>query len=94
MCKWYSFITSWSYADSYACAKRSAWYPYFMDVNAIIFLAPISVFDESLEEDPTVNRLEDTYLLWKAVVSSKLLSKVRSVPHAHQTSTLTLRRFN
>ena len=53
-----------------------------MDVNAIIFLAPISVFDESLEEDPTVNRLEDTYLLWKAVVSSKLLSKVRSRPHA------------
>ncbi|VDB91649.1 unnamed protein product [Peniophora sp. CBMAI 1063] len=58
---------------------RSAWYPYFMDVNAIIFLAPISVFDESLDEDPTVNRLEDTYLLWKAVVSSKLLSKVQLI---------------
>ncbi|KAI0033481.1 G-alpha-domain-containing protein [Vararia minispora EC-137] len=58
---------------------RSAWYPYFMDVNAIIFLAPISVFDERLEEDPTMNRLEDTYLLWKAVVSSKLLQKVQLI---------------
>ncbi|KAI0314443.1 G-alpha-domain-containing protein [Amylostereum chailletii] len=58
---------------------RSAWYPYFMDVNAIIFLAPISVFDEPLEEDPSVNRLEDTYMLWKAVVSSKLLTKVQLI---------------
>jgi guanine nucleotide-binding protein alpha-1 subunit len=50
-----------------------------MEVNAIIFLAPISVVDETLDEDPTVNRLEDTYLLWKAVVSSKLLTKVQLI---------------
>ena len=35
----------------------AAWVPFFDDMNAIIFLAPISCFDQVLEEDPTVNRL-------------------------------------
>ncbi|KAJ7260485.1 guanine nucleotide binding protein, alpha subunit [Mycena haematopus] len=47
--------------------------PYFDAVNAIIF--PISCFDERLAEDPSVNRLEDTLLLWRAIVSSSLLKK-------------------
>ncbi|KAI6121992.1 guanine nucleotide binding protein, alpha subunit [Pisolithus sp. B1] len=42
-------------------------------VTAIIFLAPISCFDERLAEDPRVNRLEDSFILWKAICSSKLL---------------------
>ncbi|KAJ7483231.1 guanine nucleotide binding protein, alpha subunit [Mycena latifolia] len=58
---------------------RAAWLPYFDDVNAIIFLAPISAFDQVLAEDPRVNRLEDSMLLWQAVVSSKLLAKVNIV---------------
>ncbi|KAJ7101649.1 guanine nucleotide binding protein, alpha subunit [Mycena epipterygia] len=52
-----------------------AWLPYFTAVNAIIFLAPISCFDECLAEDSSVNRLEHTLLLWKAIVSSKLLTR-------------------
>ncbi|KAJ8495139.1 hypothetical protein ONZ45_g12975 [Pleurotus djamor] len=78
--------------------QRMAWAPYFEDVNAIIFLAPISVFDQVLAEvirlsrssssmltlnimsqDPRVNRLEDSLLLWKSVVSNKLLQKVSIV---------------
>ncbi|KAI0633064.1 guanine nucleotide binding protein, alpha subunit [Trametes polyzona] len=55
--------------------QRMAWYPYFDDCDAIIFLAPISCFDEKLAEDRRINRLEDSYLLWKAVVSAKLLAK-------------------
>ncbi|KAJ8468214.1 hypothetical protein ONZ51_g9780 [Trametes cubensis] len=55
--------------------QRIAWYPYFDDCDAIIFLAPVSCFDERLAEDRRVNRLEDSYMLWKAVVSSKLLAK-------------------
>ncbi|KAG5641747.1 hypothetical protein DXG03_004292 [Asterophora parasitica] len=54
---------------------RNAWLPYFEAVNACIFLAPISCFDERLLEDPRVNRLEDSFLLWKAVCSSKILAK-------------------
>ncbi|KAI0651104.1 G-alpha-domain-containing protein [Trametes meyenii] len=55
--------------------QRIAWYPYFDDCDAIIFLAPINCFDERLAEDRRINRLEDSYMLWKAVVSSKLLAK-------------------
>ncbi|KAH9851284.1 G-alpha-domain-containing protein [Lenzites betulinus] len=55
--------------------QRYAWYPYFDDCDAIIFLAPINCFDERLAEDRRVNRLEDSYVLWKAVATSKLLAK-------------------
>ena len=55
--------------------QRNAWYPYFDDCDAIIFLAPISCFDEKLAEDRRVNRLEDSFLLWKGIVQSKLLAK-------------------
>ncbi|PFH52074.1 hypothetical protein AMATHDRAFT_57911 [Amanita thiersii Skay4041] len=51
----------------------AAWAPYFDDLDAIIFLAPISCFDQVLAEDPNVNRLEDSILLWKSVVSNPLL---------------------
>jgi guanine nucleotide-binding protein subunit alpha len=52
---------------------RSAWAPYFDDMNAIIFLAPISCFDQVLAEDPEVGRLEDSYMLWKSICSNRLL---------------------
>lgn len=48
-------------------------------VNAIIFLAPISAFDQVLAEDTRVNRLEDSLLLWRSVVSNKLLSHVNII---------------
>lgn len=35
----------------------AAWVPFFDDMDAIIFLAPISCFDQVLEEDENVNRL-------------------------------------
>jgi guanine nucleotide-binding protein subunit alpha len=58
---------------------RGAWYPYFDDVDAIIFLAPISPFDEKLAEDHKVNRLEDSYLLWKSVCACKLLTRTQLI---------------
>jgi len=59
--------------------QRQAWAPFFEDVNAIIFLAPISAFDQVLAEDPRVNRVEDSLLLWKSVVSNRLLAEVNVV---------------
>jgi hypothetical protein len=38
-------------------AVVAAWAPFMDDVDAIIFLAPISCFDQVLAEDPNVNRL-------------------------------------
>ncbi|KAH8824047.1 guanine nucleotide binding protein, alpha subunit [Flagelloscypha sp. PMI_526] len=60
-------------------SSRAAWYPYFEDVDAIIFLAPISCFNEKLAEDRKVNRLEDSYLLWRSVQSCKLLAKTQMI---------------
>ncbi|KAJ7209639.1 guanine nucleotide binding protein, alpha subunit [Mycena pura] len=49
--------------------------PYFDQMDAIIFLAPLSCFDQVLAEDETVNRLEDSIVLWKMIVSSPLLKE-------------------
>ncbi|KZT64352.1 G-alpha-domain-containing protein [Daedalea quercina L-15889] len=62
-----------------ARSSRHAWYPYFDDINALIFLAPISCFDERLAEDRRVNRLQDSLQIWKAVCSSMLLAKVQLI---------------
>ncbi|PFH46789.1 hypothetical protein AMATHDRAFT_77514 [Amanita thiersii Skay4041] len=59
--------------------QRPTWVPFFDDVDAIIFLAPISGFDQVLTEDRTVNRLEDSVLLWKDVCSNKLLANVELI---------------
>ncbi|KAJ7608800.1 guanine nucleotide binding protein, alpha subunit [Roridomyces roridus] len=58
---------------------RAAWVSYFDDMDAIIFLAPISAFDQTLVEDPTVNRLADSFKLWTSVVSNKLLQQTNMI---------------
>jgi guanine nucleotide-binding protein subunit alpha len=65
--------------------QRPAWAPYFQDVDAIIFLAPISCFDQVLVEDPTVNRLEDTVILWKQVCSNELLKNCNLILFMNKT---------
>ncbi|KAG6861685.1 hypothetical protein C0995_013254 [Termitomyces sp. Mi166 len=67
-------VTSLKYVPTDA-----AWVPYFDNMDGIIFLAPISGFDQVLDEDPNVNRLEDSILLWKSVVSNKLLKDTEIV---------------
>jgi hypothetical protein len=44
-----------------------------------MIVAPISAFDQVLAEDPSVNRLEDTLMLWKTLVGNKLLARVNIV---------------
>lgn len=60
-----------------ARGQRPAWVPYFDDATAIIFLAPISAFDQYLEEDPKTNRIDDSLQLFTSICSNKLLR------HAH-----------
>ncbi|KAG6885823.1 hypothetical protein C0993_009215 [Termitomyces sp. T159_Od127] len=57
--------------------QRQAWAPYFDDGMFITRYTMCS--NQVLAEDPRVNRLEDSLLLWKAVVSNKLLAKVSLV---------------
>ncbi|RDB19716.1 Guanine nucleotide-binding protein alpha-1 subunit [Hypsizygus marmoreus] len=70
----------WRIFDVGGCrTSRAAWLPFFDNVNVIIFLSPVSVFDQRLEEDPRVNRLEDSIILWTSICSSKLLAKTQLI---------------
>ena len=60
-------------------SSRAAWAPFFDDMDAIIFLAPINVFDEKLLEDDHTNRLQDSYELWKQVMSNKVLARTQII---------------
>ncbi|KAI0288106.1 guanine nucleotide binding protein, alpha subunit [Russula brevipes] len=69
----------WIFYDVGSRTHRGSWHPYFMDVKAIIFLAPISVFDEKLDGTTGVNRLEDSLKFWTTICKSKLLTKVQLI---------------
>ncbi|KAJ7136074.1 guanine nucleotide binding protein, alpha subunit [Mycena epipterygia] len=58
---------------------RAAWAPFFDDMDCIIFLAPISAFDQVLAEEPRVNRLADSVNLWTTIVSNKLLANTNII---------------
>ncbi|KAF8125644.1 guanine nucleotide binding protein, alpha subunit [Boletus edulis] len=60
-------------------SSRAVWASFFDDVDTIIFLSPISCFDEKLREDSRVNRLEDSYQLWRSVCSSPMLAKTQII---------------
>ncbi|KAJ7048586.1 guanine nucleotide binding protein, alpha subunit [Mycena amicta] len=64
---------------------RAAWAPYFDDMHSIMFLCPISAFDQVLAEEPRVNRLADSVNLWTTIVSNKLLSKTNIILFLNKT---------
>ncbi|KAH9956854.1 guanine nucleotide binding protein, alpha subunit [Russula dissimulans] len=68
--------------------QRHAWVPYFEDATAIIFLAPISAFDQYLEEDPRTNRIDDSLQLFTTTCSNKLLKNSTMVLMLNKTDIL------
>ncbi|KAF7374476.1 hypothetical protein MSAN_00331900 [Mycena sanguinolenta] len=52
---------------------------FFNDIRVIIFLAPLSAFNETLAENPAVNRLADSMQLWRTVCSNQLLTTVEFI---------------
>ncbi|KAF8882175.1 guanine nucleotide binding protein, alpha subunit [Gymnopilus junonius] len=62
-----------------ARGQRAVWAQFFDDVNIIIFLAPMSGFNQVLAEDESVNRLTDSLRLWQTICSNKLLAEVEFV---------------
>ncbi|KAF9061564.1 G-protein alpha subunit [Rhodocollybia butyracea] len=54
-------------------SSRSSWVPFFDDAQAILFLVPL-VFNQMLDEDPRVNRVEDSLTLWKEICANVLLA--------------------
>ncbi|KAJ7233977.1 G-protein alpha subunit [Mycena rebaudengoi] len=79
-------IYNWKLYD--VGGARPAWYPYFDDVNALIFLAPISAFDQYLEEDPLTNRIHDSLQLLTSICTNKLLKNAQLVLLLNKTDIL------
>ncbi|KAF9101555.1 guanine nucleotide-binding protein subunit alpha [Mortierella sp. AM989] len=51
---------------------RKYWAPYFDDVNAIIFMAALSAYDQPCEDDPKLNRLQECLTLFNDIANHKL----------------------
>ena len=59
---------------------RPGTYPFILNQQTYTNLLPtVSPFDEKLAEDKSVNRLEDSYLLWRSVCSCKLLARTHLI---------------
>ncbi|TRM66873.1 guanine nucleotide binding protein, alpha subunit [Schizophyllum amplum] len=79
----------WCIYDVGGCrTQRTAWLPFFENTNVIIFLCPMNVFDERLQEDSRVNRLEDSFLLWQSICSTKLLARTQLIMFLNKTDLL------
>lgn len=59
-------------------------------MTALIFLAPLSGFNERLPEDNRINRLEDSFALWRTICTNKLLENVQLVSNCTRYQSLLL----
>ncbi|EDQ98792.1 Galpha13 [Laccaria bicolor S238N-H82] len=71
-----------------ARGQRHSWVPYFDDANTIIFVAPVSAFDQYLEEDPRTNKIDDSLQLFTQICSNALLKNVHLVLFLNKTDLL------
>ncbi|KIY53423.1 P-loop containing nucleoside triphosphate hydrolase protein [Fistulina hepatica ATCC 64428] len=81
-----SFRCNWMLYDVSGTARgrRHAWAPFFDAANAIVFVAPISAFDQYTDEGQCVpgqytNRIEHSLRLFEAVVANPLLANANFV---------------
>ncbi|KAJ6590515.1 guanine nucleotide binding protein, alpha subunit [Mycena vulgaris] len=83
-------VRSWTVYDmGGSTSQRVAWAQFFDDVHVIIFLAPISAFNETLAENHSVNRLADSLKLWRTICSNKLLISVEFILFLNKVDILT-----
>ncbi|KAJ7122010.1 guanine nucleotide binding protein, alpha subunit [Mycena crocata] len=69
-------------------SQRPAWCSFFDDVNALVFLAPISAFDQYLEEDPLTNRIHDSLQLLTSICTNSLLKNAQAILLLNKTDVL------
>lgn len=60
-------------------SERRKWINCFECVKAVIFVAAISEYDQQLEEDPSQNRLVESFELFDQIVNSKYFSETSMV---------------
>ena len=57
-------------------SERKKWIPYFNDASAVVFVAAISEYDQTLAEEPSVNRLQDSLQSFQQLSSMSWLDSV------------------
>ncbi|KAF7349070.1 G-protein alpha subunit [Mycena venus] len=55
--------------------RRSTWVPYFDDVQAIIFLAPLTFWQTLEKDNQKVNSVQDSLELWREIAGNPLFAK-------------------
>ncbi|KAF8884620.1 guanine nucleotide binding protein, alpha subunit [Infundibulicybe gibba] len=69
--------------------QRASWVPYFDEVNAILFLAPLA-FNQCLERTQrSTGWLEDSLSLWREICSNKLLAAANIILFLNKKDVLT-----
>lgn len=59
----------------FACLLHTVYHrPYFDDVNAIIFMAALSAYDQPCEDEPGLNRLQECLVLFNHIANHKLFA--------------------
>ncbi|CAE6425643.1 unnamed protein product [Rhizoctonia solani] len=56
--------------------QRAKWAPFFDDMDALVVMVPVSAFDQVLAEDPTVNRLRDSFEMWGELCKTTILHHI------------------
>lgn len=56
-------------------SQRKKWIHFFDGVSAVLFFTALSGFDEILEEEPTVNSMQDSLQTFSDVVNNQFLEK-------------------
>lgn len=55
-------------------SQRAAWAPFLNEqLKAVLFVAPIGAYDQRLQEDPSINRVQDSLDLFRQVAGNPLL---------------------
>ncbi|KAH8826297.1 guanine nucleotide binding protein, alpha subunit [Flagelloscypha sp. PMI_526] len=60
-------------------SKRNKWNSYLQMVTALIFVIALSDYDQKLEDDQSVNRLDEAMELFESISTSPLLNKTHSI---------------
>ncbi|KDN40479.1 hypothetical protein RSAG8_08099, partial [Rhizoctonia solani AG-8 WAC10335] len=56
--------------------QRAKWAPFFDDMDSIAVMVPVSAFDQVLAEDPSVNRLQDSFDMWRDLCKTTILRHI------------------
>jgi len=66
-------------------SERKKWIHCFEGVNAVLYVAALSEFDQLLYEDEKTNRMEETLVLWNDIVNSRWFKRTNMILFLNKT---------